>query len=153
VAVIVEITYRSSRSTSTLWPVRQVVTDNIKINTLWRRRCDVGILSRATECVLDVGMCLWASSAQPVTEIAARILIEIDDICEAAIDREITCAAGSNISDARRRPAEQVLRIKIVPSMNEARTKTDDIVHLELYRTLDVKVDGHWWTGVMICDR
>ena len=70
-----------------------------------------------------------AGGAQPITEIAVRILIEIDDVGDAAIDGEITRAARSEISDAGRRPTEQVLRMKIVPIMAKAGTKSDDLVH------------------------
>ena len=56
--VVVKVSHRSPASSS-----HQVVTDNVKINTLRRCRCDVGILSRATECVLNVWMRLWASRA------------------------------------------------------------------------------------------
>src|SRR4029077_1172704 len=153
VAVIVEITYRSSGSTSTLCPVHQVVTDNIKINTLRRRRSDVGILSRATECVLDVWVRLWAGRDQPITETAVRLLVEIDDICGPAIDREITGTAGGNISDARRRPTEQVLRMNIVPIMAKAGTKTNDLVHFVLRRALGIQIAGVGRPGELISRR
>jgi hypothetical protein len=87
-------------------------------------------------------MRLWAGRAQPITEIAVRILIEIDDIRGPAIDREITGTSGGNISDARRRPTEQVLRMNIVPIMAKAGTKTNDLVNLVLRRALGIQIAG-----------
>ena len=95
-------------------------------------------------------MRLWAGRAQPITEIAVRILIEIDDVRGPAVDREITGAAGGNVSDARRRPTEQVLRMKIVPIMAKAGTKTNDLVHFMLGRALGVEVAGAERPGELI---
>jgi hypothetical protein len=52
--------------------------------------------------------------AEPITEITVRILIEIHDVGNAAVDREITGAGSSDISVARRRPTEEILGPKIV---------------------------------------
>lgn len=85
-------------------------------------------------------MHLRTRGAQPITKIAVRILIEIDAVSDAAIDREIARARGSNISMAGRRPTKQILRAKIVASLAKARTKTHDLVDFMLGRPLRVKV-------------
>src|ERR1700757_1456811 len=87
-------------------------------------------------------MRLRAGWAHPITEIAVRILIEPDDIRGPAIDREITGTAGGNISDARRRPTEQVRRMNVIPIMAKAGTKTNDLVHFVLRRALGIQIAG-----------
>src|SRR4029077_21237660 len=68
----------------------QVVSNDIEVDPFGRCRGDIGKLVVANECVLHKRMVLRARLAQPITEIAGRSLIEIDDIGAAAIDREIT---------------------------------------------------------------
>src|SRR5262245_27601379 len=95
-------------------------------------------------------MRLWAGRAQPITEIAVQVLIEIDDVRGPAIDREITRPARGKISDARRRPTEQVLRMNIVPIMAKAGTKTNDFVHFVLRRALGIQIAGAERPGELI---
>ena len=85
-------------------------------------------------------MRLRAGLAQPITKIAVRILVKIDDVGTAAIDREIARAARSDISVTSGGPTKQVLRTEIAALPAEPRTKTDDFVHFMLSRTLRVKV-------------
>src|SRR4029077_14480384 len=85
-------------------------------------------------------MRLGTRDAKPITEIAGWILIEVDDVCYAAIDREIARAARSDISDAGRGPAEHILRPKIVATETEPRPKTHDLIYFMLGRTLRVVV-------------
>src|SRR5205807_9474298 len=88
-AVAVKIGYCSS-GCSSLRRTHQIVTNDVEINTLRRRSRDVGRLACANGCILDVRMDLGARGAQPITEIAARILIEVGNYGAAAVDREIT---------------------------------------------------------------
>ena len=70
--------------------VYQIVTNDIEVDPFGRGRGDIGKLIGATECVLNKRMLLRARLTKPITKIAGRSLIEINDICAAAIDREIT---------------------------------------------------------------
>src|SRR5436190_2516345 len=85
-------------------------------------------------------MSLWAGRAQPIPKIAGRILIKINDISDATVDREIACARRTDISHSSRRPTEQILRTKVVPRMAQARTKTEDLIHFVLSKTLRIEV-------------
>src|SRR5207248_8918127 len=70
--------------------IYQVVTNDIQVDPFGRCRGDIRKLVAATECVLHMRMGLRADSAQPITKIAGRSLIEINDVGAAAIDREVT---------------------------------------------------------------
>src|SRR5437762_2622669 len=98
------------------WRIHQVVTNDIEIDAFRRCKGDIGKLAWTAKRILDIRVCLRAGRAQPITEVAGRILIEIDYLATAAINRKIACAARSEISDASRRPAEQVLWAEIAPA-------------------------------------
>src|SRR5436190_20713514 len=100
--------------------IHQVVANDIEIDRFGRCKSDVGILAWTTKCVLHVWMRLRAGRAQPITEVAGRSLIEIDNLAGAAIDREIARAARSQISRAGRGPTEQVLRPEIAVAGTQA---------------------------------
>src|SRR6266446_4625811 len=68
--------------------IHQVVTNDVEIDAFRRCNGDVGRLAWATKCILDVRVCLRAGRAQPITVVTGRILIEIDDVSGAAINRE-----------------------------------------------------------------
>ena len=93
-------------------------------------------------------MRLRARGAQPITQIAARILTEIDDVGAATVDREIARASRTDISVTGRGPTEQVLRAEIRKIY--LRSKTDDLVHFVLRRTLRVEVAAAGRSGELI---
>ena len=72
---------------------RQIVTNDVEIDTLRRCRRDIGKLACTTKCILDIRVRLGTGGAQPITEIAARILAEISDSSAATVNRKIACAA------------------------------------------------------------
>src|SRR6266567_1119816 len=82
--------------------ISKVVTDHVEIDSLRRCSGDVGRLACATKRILHVRMRLRASLAQPITEVAILILIEIDNVRNPAIDREIARACLTDISVAGR---------------------------------------------------
>ena len=90
-------------------------------------------------------MRLRACGAQPIPEIAVRILIEIDDVGAAAIDRKIARPGRADISVAGRGPTEQVLRAEIREAC--VRSKTNDLINFVLRRTLRVVVARAGRTG------
>ena len=69
-------------------------------------------------------MWLRALVAQPIPEIALWVLVEIDNVGNATIDREIARAGGSGVPMTGGRPAELVLRAKIDAVLAELRTET-----------------------------
>src|SRR4029077_8541926 len=85
-------------------------------------------------------MRLETHGPKPITEIVIRILIEIDDVGAAAVNREIARAARSEISDAGRGPAEHILRPKIVATETKTRSKPHDLIDFMFSETLRVSV-------------
>jgi hypothetical protein len=81
---------------------------------------------------------LRARIAQPITQIAARVLIEIDNVIDATVDGKIAHAGRSDVSNASRRPTEQILRTQIVAVAVQMRSKTNDLINLMLSPTLRV---------------
>ena len=92
----------------------QVVTDDIEVDAFRRCRRDIGILARTTERILHVWIWLRARIAKPITKIAARVLIETDNVDDAAVDGKIARTGRGDVSNASRRPTEQILRSEIV---------------------------------------
>ena len=66
--------------------MRWIVADNVEVAALGRSCRDVGRLSGTAKGILHIRMNLWAARAQPISEIALWILIESDDVVDAAID-------------------------------------------------------------------
>ena len=118
----------------------QIVADDIKIDRFRRCGRDIGRLPKTTICVLYIRMRVRSAGAQPITESAVRILIEIDDRGAATIDGKIPRPGGGSIPDVRRRPGEQILRPKIVARLAEVRSKAHDLIDFMLRRTLRVEV-------------
>src|SRR5690349_8036860 len=85
-------------------------------------------------------MRLRAWHDQPITEIIIWILIEIDDVRGAAVNRKVARPRCTDISDARRGPAEQVLWQKIINRVAKPRSKADDLVHLMFGKPLCIQV-------------
>jgi hypothetical protein len=85
-------------------------------------------------------MRLRAGSTQPIAEIAVRILIEVNDVCGTAIDREIPGTGAGNISGAGRGPTKQILRMQVGPSVAKPGTKPDNLIDFVLYRTLGIQI-------------
>src|SRR5262245_28834221 len=142
VAVAIKVGYDSPASERRCWRrcghIYQVVADDIEVDPFRRCRGDIGILASTNERILHVRMCLWTGLAQPITQIAAGVLIEIDNVIDTTVDGKIARAGRSNISDASRRPTEQVLGAKIVAVAVQMRSKTNDLIHFMLNRTLCV---------------
>src|SRR3954451_21303176 len=117
----------------------QVVTNDIETNAFRRGSGDIGRLSSAACSILNVGMRLRTRWTYPVAEILVRILIEVDDVRDTAVDREVARARSSNVSNARQGPAEQVLWAQIAIPAMDVRTETDDLVHFVFRETLSIK--------------
>src|SRR6266446_5869902 len=83
-------------------------------------------------------MRLRTGLAEPITQIAARVLIEIDNVIDATVDGKIARAGRRDVSNASRRPTEQVLRTQIVAVAAQMRSKTNDLINLMLSPTLRV---------------
>src|SRR5206468_4982195 len=117
---------------------------SVQIDPFRRYGRDVRGLAEASKCILDIRMVLRAGRAQPVTKITIRVLIEIDNVGAAAIDREIPRAGGSSVSVSARGPTEHILRPKIFSGriQIEVRSKSHDLVNFVLGRTLCVEVAG-----------
>src|SRR4029077_19363648 len=84
-------------------------------------------------------MCLGTGGAQPIPKIVGWILIEIDQIGNAAIDRKKARTGRTGVSHSSRRPAEQVLRPKICRK-GETGSKAHDLVNFVLSGTLRVEI-------------
>ena len=80
--------------------IYQIIADDVEVDALGRCRRNIGRLFGASECVLHIRMRLWAGLTQPVAEVSVRILIERNDVGAAAIDREITGTARSEVSNS-----------------------------------------------------
>src|SRR6476620_10037001 len=117
----------------------QVVTNHIEVDPFGRCRGDIGRLSNTAYSILNVRMRLRTGWTYPVAEILVRILIEVDDISDTAVDREVAHARSGNVSNARRRPTEQILWAQIRIMAAEVRTKTDDLVHFMFRGALSIK--------------
>src|SRR5438046_1500718 len=102
--------------------IHQVVTDHIEIDAFGRGARNVGILPCASKCILHIWMRLWAGCAQPITEVPARVLIEKDDVRNAAVDRKIARARRSDVSLMSGGPAGQVLRPDTAVVLTDARS-------------------------------
>src|SRR3984893_13494483 len=109
----------------------QVVANDVEANAFRRIGSDIGNLTHTTKGILHIRIRLWARRAQPIPEIAARVLIETDDIGVSAVYGKIARAAGSKVPGSGTRPAEQILRLKIAAT-RQARSKTENLVHLML---------------------
>src|SRR6266566_4479030 len=94
--VVASLNERASTDVAQCYSI-QVVTYDIEVDAFRRCSRNVRRLSGATERILDIRMRLWARGAQPITEIAAGVLIKIDDISAAAIDRKKTRTRGSDV--------------------------------------------------------
>ena len=77
-------------------------------------------------------MRLGTRGAQPITKIAAGVLIKIDDVVNATINREIAGAGRTGIPMTGGRPAEHILRTEIIAREVEARSKAHDLVNFML---------------------
>src|SRR5712692_109184 len=109
----------------------QVVANDVQANAFRRSGSDIGKLTHTTKGILHIRIHLWAGAAEPIPEIAARVLIEADDIGISAVYRKIARAAGRKVPGSGSRPAEQILRLKIAAT-RQVRSKTEDLVHLML---------------------
>jgi hypothetical protein len=83
-------------------------------------------------------MRLRTGLAEPITKIGARVLIEIDNVIDATVDGKIARAGRRDVSNASRRPTEQVLRTQIVAVAVQMRSKTNDLINLMLSPSLRV---------------
>src|SRR5207244_13365782 len=88
VAVAVKVCYCSPGCGGGEGRTCQIITNDIEVDPFGRCRGNIGILIGASECVLHIWMWLRARLAQPITKIAWRSLIEINDVGAAAIDGE-----------------------------------------------------------------
>ena len=75
-----------------------------------------------------------AGGAQPVPEIAVRVLIETNNVVVSTVDRKIARAGGAQISSTGRRPTEQILGTKIAGAAIETRSKAEHLINLVLGR-------------------
>src|ERR1041385_2124184 len=100
VAIAVKVAYDSTtiehrcwrRCWCGCWRIYQVVTNDIEVDAFRRCRGDVQKLASTNERILNIRMCLRARIAQPIPQIAARVLIETENIGHATVDGEITRA-------------------------------------------------------------
>jgi hypothetical protein len=85
---------------------------------------------------------LRAGGAQPVPQIAVRVLIETNNVVVSTVDRKIAQTGGAKISSTGRRPTEQILRAKIAGAAIETRSKAEDLIDLVLGRAQRVVMTG-----------